>query len=179
MEIRPTTPAQLEAVMAIIEEARATIAALGIDQWQKGTPNLAMLREDVSLGRSYVVLVGGRVVGTFALITEGEPTYAVVEQGSWSIPDVTTTGEWSYLALHRVAVAVAYRGTGVSTAILAFAEATACAMGRAALRIDTHEGNLVMRRMLEKHGFVSRGVIYLENRDPRIAYERLVGEGKE
>jgi hypothetical protein len=40
------------------------------------------------------------------------------------------------------------------------------------LRIATHEGNVVMRRMLEKHGFELCGVIYLENGDPRVAYER-------
>jgi hypothetical protein len=28
--------------------------------------------------------------------------------------------------------------------------------------------------MLEKHGFVHRGTIHLENGDPRVAYEKLV-----
>ena len=61
-----------------------------------------------------------------------------------------------------------------STAIIRHAEDTARSLGRTSLRIDTHEGNVVMRRMLEKHGFVHRGVIHLENGDPRVAYEKLL-----
>lgn len=172
--IHSTTPSDLPAVMAIIEEARRTIAALGIDQWQNGSPNRAMIEEDIARGQGRAVTLGGKTVGTFALIFDGEPTYTVMEGGSWSLPDRTETGEWSYLAIHRVAISVESRGSGVSTAIIRYAEDTARALGRAALRIDTHEGNVVMRRMLEKHGFALRGVIHLENGDPRVAYERLL-----
>lgn len=174
MQIRPTTQNDLDAVMSIIEEARRTIAALGINQWQNGSPNRAMIEEDISLGRGRAVTLNGEIVGTFALIFDGEPTYNIIEQGAWSLPDRTETGEWSYLAIHRVAVSVASRGTGVSTAIIRYAEDTARALGRASLRIDTHEGNVVMRRMLEKHGFSYRGVIHLDNGDPRVAYEMSV-----
>lgn len=173
MQIRPTTPADLSAVMAIIEEARRTIAALGIDQWQNGSPDRATMEADIALGQGRVVVLDGHIVGTFALIFDGEPTYGVIEQGAWSQPDRNEAGAWDYLAIHRVAVSVASRGSGVSTAIIRYAEETARARGRSALRIDTHEGNVVMRRMLEKHGFVYRGVIRLENGDPRVAYERI------
>jgi GNAT superfamily N-acetyltransferase len=174
MQIRPTTQNDLDAVMSIIEEARRTIAALGINQWQNGSPNRAMIEEDISLGQGRAVTLNGEIVGTFALIFDGEPTYDIIEEGAWSLPDRTETGEWSYLAIHRVAVSVASRGTGVSTAIIRCAEDTARALGRASLRIDTHEGNVVMRRMLEKHGFSYRGVIHLDNGDPRVAYEMSV-----
>ena len=174
MNIRKTRAADLTAVMGIIEEARRTIAALGINQWQNGTPNAAMIAEDIQKEQGRVVEIDGIAVGTFALIFDGEPTYRIIEQGSWSLPDRTETGEWSYLAIHRVAVSVASRGTGVSTAIIRHAEDTARSLGRTSLRIDTHEGNVVMRRMLEKHGFVCRGVIHLENGDPRVAYEKLL-----
>jgi GNAT superfamily N-acetyltransferase len=174
MQIRPTTQNDLDAVMSIVEEARRTIAALGINQWQNGSPNRAMIEEDISLGQGRAVTLNGEIVGTFALIFDGEPTYDIIEEGAWSLPDRTETGESSYLAIHRVAISVASRGTGVSTAIIRYAETTARACGRASLRIDTHEGNVVMRRMLEKHGFVHRGVIHLENGDPRVAYEKLL-----
>lgn len=174
MQIRPTTQADLPAVLAIIEEARRTIAALGINQWQNGTPNRAMIEEDIALGQGRVVTLGGEVVGTLALIFDGEPTYDVIERGHWSLPDRVKDGKWSYLAIHRVAISVASRGSGVSTAIIRYAEEVACGLGRAALRIDTHEGNVVMRRMLEKHGFTYRGVIHLESGDLRVAYEKLL-----
>jgi hypothetical protein len=45
--------------------------------------------------------------------------------------------------------------------------------GKASLRIDTHQGNIVMRRMLEKQGFTYCGVIHLPSGAPRVAYERI------
>ena len=167
-------PADLDAVMAIIEEARRTIAALGINQWQNGTPNRSMLTRDMAEGRGRVVTLEDEVVGTFAMIYEGEPTYTHVEDGAWLTPDRDETGDWSYIAIHRVAISLAHRGSGISTAIIEYAESFARILGKTSLRIDTHEGNIVMRRMLEKHGFVRRGIIRLENGDPRVAYEKLI-----
>ena len=46
--------------------------------------------------------------------------------------------------------------------------------GKLSLRIDTHEGNLAMRKMLAKNGFVYCGVIYLAGGDKRVAYERIL-----
>ena len=174
MLIRATTPADVPAVMTIIEEARRTIATLGIDQWQNRSPNEAMILADVGKGQSRVALVDGEVVGTFALIDNGEPVYAVIEDGTWQTPDKDTAGEWSYLAIHRVAISVAHRGSGISTAVIQYAEESARSLGRSSLRIDTHEGNVVMRRMLERHGFIPCGIIHLENGDPRVAYEKMI-----
>ena len=174
MLIRATTPADVPAVMKIIEEARRTIATLGIDQWQNGSPNEAMISADVEKGQSRVALVDGEVVGTFAVIDDGEPVYAVMEGGTWLTPDRDAHGNWTYIAIHRVAISVAHRGSGISTAVIRHAEDAARSLGRTSLRIDTHEGNVVMRRMLERHGFVKCGIIHLENGDPRVAYEKIV-----
>lgn len=175
MMIRATTPKDLDAVMAIIEEARRTIAALGIDQWQNGAPNRAMITEDVSLGQGRVVTADdGAIVGTFALIYTGEPTYDIVYDGAWYTSDRDRDGSVAYIAIHRVAISVSHRGSGISTAILDYAAEYARILGKTSLRIDTHEGNVVMRRMLEKHGFVHRGTIFLRNGDKRVAYERVL-----
>ena len=171
MEIRKTTTADEEALAALFGEARATIAQLGIDQWQNGYPSLAVIRNDSALARSYAVTDGEQLIGTFVLIEDGEPTYDTIYGGDWK----TGNDNNSYLAIHRVAVSVRMRGKGISTAILNYAERRARALGRVSLRIDTHEGNVVMRRMLEKHGFLLCGVIYLENGDPRVAYEKVLG----
>ena len=175
MNIRTTTPADIDAVMAIIEEARRTMAALGIDQWQNGSPNRAMITEDMALGQGRVVTDDdGRIVGTFSLIYTGEPAYDHIYEGAWRTADRTAEGDVSYVAIHRVAIAVARRGSGISTAIIGYAEEYARILGKKSLRIDTHEGNVVMRRMLTKHGFVHCGTIYLQNGDGRVAYELVL-----
>ena len=167
MMIRRTTLADLDRLMPIFDEARRTIAALGIDQWQDGYPNPEVIAADIDRGESYAVETDGIVCGTFAMLTGGEPTYDKIYDGAWLTGDSTD----GYLAIHRVAISVARRGSGISTAIINHAADFAKAHGKSSLRIDTHEGNVVMRRMLEKNGFEYCGVIYLENGDPRVAYE--------
>lgn len=168
--IRKTTPADVDAVIPILEEARRTIAELGIDQWQNGYPNREVIEEDVARGQSYVLVNDGTVIGTFAFLRDGEPLYNVIEDGHW----MTGDDNRNYDTVHRVAISVAKRGSGASTQIINFVTDNARAAGKTSVRIDTHKGNLVMRRMLEKHGFIPCGIIHLANGDPRVAYERTV-----
>ena len=169
MEIRKATSLDVDTMMEIFDEARSTIALLGIDQWQNGYPSRDVISEDISIYRSYVVCEeGGNVCGTFVLVEDGEPTYDKIYGGHW----LTGDNSKSYLAIHRVAIAVRMRGKGVSTAIIDHAYGVARSLSMRSLRIDTHEGNVVMRRMLEKHGFELCGVIHLSNGDARVAYEK-------
>jgi len=169
MNIRKACTSDTEPLLALFDEARRTIASLGINQWQNGYPNREVVDEDMAKDRSYIVEHDGQVAGTFAVIDDGEPTYDEIYSGRWLTGDTD-----EYIAVHRVAAAVAMRGKGVSTAIVAFAKEYARTIGRKSVRIDTHEGNVVRRRMLEKHGFAYCGIIYLENGDPRVAYELIV-----
>ena len=166
MIIRKSTYNDLDNLMEIFNEARKTIAALGIDQWQNGYPSYDVIYEDISLGRSYLVEVDGEVCGTFVLIDDGEPTYNEIYEGTWLKNE-------EYVAIHRVAISVKKRGTGISAAIMDHAKDYALSLNRYDLRIDTHKGNKVMRRMLEKQGFTHRGTIYLESGDHRVAYEKI------
>lgn len=169
MTVSLTKREDINKIAAIFEEARRTIAALGIDQWQNGYPNTDIITEDIEKGRSYCVR-DGEICGTFAVILDGEPTYDEIFDGNW----LSNASDEEYMAIHRVAVSVSSRGKGVSTEIISFAEQLARDNNRSSLRIDTHEGNIVMRRMLEKHGFVYCGVIYLESGESRVAYEKLI-----
>ena len=175
MTIRKTTAADIDEIVPILEEARRTIAALGINQWQDGYPNREAIEDDLARDRSYVLVKDGdvrvgQVIGTFALIPDGEPLYDVIENGHWTTGDDNR----NYNAVHRIAIAVASRGSGASTCMIDFVRDLTRMAGKTSVRIDTHEGNRVMRRMLEKHGFVHCGTIYLANGDPRVAYELTV-----
>ncbi len=165
MKIRLSKSNDLPALMDIFCEARSTIAQLGIDQWQDGYPSKEVIAEDIAQGRSYVAEQEGTIRGTFVLV-EAEPDYDTIYEGQWR--------DSAYLAVHRVAVSVASRGTGVAAAIMEYAAVQAKSLGRTSLRIDTHKGNLPMRRMLEKQGFEYRGVIYLADGAHRVAYEKIL-----
>lgn len=165
MTIRLAHFNDLPALMAIFGEAQRTIAQLGIDQWQNGYPSEEVIVQDIANGRSYAVEQGSDIVGTFVLV-DTEPAYERIYDGQWSSE--------GYLAMHRVAVKVAFRGTGVADAMIQYAVQQARSKGCDALRIDTHQGNLPMRRMLEKQGFHYCGRILLADGAPRLAYEKSV-----
>ena len=165
--VRKSTPADLDALMEIIEEARRTIAALGINQWQDGNPSRQRIAQDIQEGASYLVESDGEICGTFALFPANDPTYVKIYEGNWRT-------EGPYVAMHRVAIALRHRGKGIAEKMMGFAADFAKERGFFTLRIDTHEGNKVMRRMLEKNGFSYCGVIYLLNGDPRVAYDKIL-----
>lgn len=169
MIIRKTTERDLPEVVSIFNEARATIAALGINQWQDGYPSKDVIISDMAKDQSYVVCENN-VCATFAMLTEEEPTYNMIYEGHWLSGDLAK----DYIAIHRVAILVAMRGRGIASQIISYARNFAKENGRRSLRIDTHRGNVVMRRMLEKNGFVYCGIIYLANGDERVAYEKLI-----
>ena len=41
------------------------------------------------------------------------------------------------------------------------------------LRIDTHRDNIPMQKVLKRNGFEYCGIIYLENGDERLAYQKI------
>ena len=169
MLIRKSDNSDIKFLMPIFEEARRTIAALGIDQWQNGYPSEDVILDDIEKAQSYLCEIDGKVCGTFAMLENGEPTYDKIYDGEWLTGD---SGE--YIAIHRVAISVISRGSGLSGKMIGYAADFAVEKGRKSLRIDTHRGNVVMRRMLEKNGFVYCGIIYLANGDERVAYEKII-----
>ena len=173
INIRKSTRDDISRLLEIFDEARGTIKALGIDQWQNGYPHAAVICDDVDRGESYSVTCDDEICGTFALIEQGEPTYDKIYDGAWLTGESLAAAP-DYFAIHRVAIAVNMRGCGIATKIIDFAADKARLAEKRSIRIDTHRGNVVMRRMLEKHGFAHCGTIYLSDHAERVAYEKLI-----
>lgn len=168
MTIRLAEKRDIDRIMQIIADARESIGRLGIDQWQYGYPTRESVKEDISLERSFVALDdNGDICGTFALMLNGEPTYKKIYCGAW-----ISDGE--YVALHKIAVDSAHRGKGTAKEIVDYIVDFARENGYSSVRVDTHTGNIPMRRMLEKNGFEYCGTIHLLDGQPRVAYERTV-----
>jgi RimJ/RimL family protein N-acetyltransferase len=153
--------------MEIFSEARESIGRLGIDQWQNGYPNAEVLREDIANGFSYAVREEEKddIIATFCLKEDEEPTYKQIYGGSW------INSEESF-ALHRIAICNAKKGSGVANAIVEFILGKCRDNNVPSLKVDTHEGNLPMRRMLERNGFEYCGIIYLLDGAERLAYQQ-------
>lgn len=167
MNIRLAEKKDVDRIMQIIADARESIGRLGIDQWQYGYPTRDIVKEDVLHTRSFVVDDGGEICATFALMMNGEPTYKKIYCGAW-------IGDGEYLALHRIAIDSKHRSKGIAEKIVEFLGEYANENGYSSIRVDTHTGNVPMRRMLEKNGFEYCGTIHLLDGQPRVAYEKLV-----
>ena len=173
MEIRKSKMSDLDKIMPLFDLARATMKTLGIDQWQDGYPYRENIEEDIKNEESYVVTDAGEIIATFMLMKRNEPTYDVIYHGKW-----LDTGE-KYATVHRITVTPAKReksantsGKPVSKIIMDYAKNFAIENGLSAgVKIDTHEGNIAMRKMLEKNGFVHCGTILLANGHERVAYQ--------
>lgn len=163
VNIRPARAGDLEAMLAVYACARDFMARTGNPrQWADGYPKRELLEEDIARGRSYVMEgEDGAVHAVFFYAPGPDPTYAVIEDGAW-------LNDEPYGVIHRIA------GDGQLKGVLSAAVAF-CRARCSNLRIDTHHDNVVMQRALEKAGFVRCGVIYLENGDPRIAYQKTGG----
>ena len=156
--IQKATLAQLPQILKIYAQARAFMAQNGNpDQWGDAYPPEEMIRRDIENGKCYVNLDGNGILAVFYFAREEDPTYGNID-GAW-------LNDKPYGVIHRIAVGE--NGKGVAAECFRFAYER-CGN----LRIDTHEKNIPMQRCLAKHGFVRCGTIYLENGDPRIAYQK-------
>lgn len=146
----------LPIIRALYEDARAFMKETGNPhQWTAPFPD-PLLQEDIRKNRLYLIERNEKICGVFYFFIGEDPTYQYIE-GHWNSPS-------PYGAIHRITGAREERGI--------FKEAfDFCRNQIAHLRIDTHHDNKIMQHTLEKHGFVQCGIIYLEDGNPRIAYE--------
>lgn len=172
LTFRKAVKEDLDALLQLYEQGRAAIARFGIDQWQNGYPAKADIEKDMTddvLWVSEDPEMPGKIASVMALIFTGEPTYDIITEGNWLTGDTH-----DYAAIHRITVSPDFRNRGVAGQTMTFGKESAKKAGFSSLRIDTHKGNLAMRGMLEKNGFTHCGTIFLENGDPRVAYEILL-----
>lgn len=162
MKIRKAEAQDVTGVAAIYDSARKLMRRRGIPQWQDGCPGLAEAEMEQARGTLYVCEDAGEIVGAFAFSEGPDITYAHIEDGAWLCDD-------PYWVVHRFAVSRA--GADVGARMLEWAYE-----GHDNVRIDTHELNVPMRRLLVRHGFRLCGVIHLLSGAPRFAYQRLASE---
>jgi GNAT superfamily N-acetyltransferase len=166
MNFRLAEKSDLDKIMEIIEEAKDYLKTLGIDQWQNGYPNEEKILSDIE-NRAFFVLEEEEIMGiTFIGITK-DPTYDKIYQGEW-----LSNGD--YGVIHRMAVGGKYRKTGTASLLMKYTEEHLRSRNIKSIKVDTHRGNTTMHNFLLKNAYVQCGVIYLEDGNERLAYEKLL-----
>lgn len=158
--IRLASMCDFDALWEVYLEARQFMKDTGNpNQWGDFNPTPAMLEQDITEQKLYLVVREDRICGVFFFNIGADPWYAVIDQGKWM-------SDAPYGVLHRVAAKTAEKGV--------FKECLDFALSQIShLRIDTHADNKVMQHVLNKNGFTYCGIVYMDNGEPRLAYERL------
>ncbi len=80
MTIRKATTIDIPRIMEIFDIARLYMRATdNRTQWDNGYPSENIVRNDICRGWSHVVETGGKIISTFCLMSDPEPSYAAID----------------------------------------------------------------------------------------------------
>ncbi len=165
---RKATLEDLDQVMEAVEASREVLRLQGNGQWQDGYPNKDDFVNDIKNGRLFVTYEDdpNEIIGVCAL-TYREEDYHHLYEGEWltNLP---------YMVMHRVAIKEKYRNQGYGKKLFEVFIEQAKKEGFNSLRIDTHEGNKVMRHLIESFGFVYCGKAILTPDKDRMVFEKIL-----
>lgn len=168
VKFRLAKKADINQIMDIISQAQADLKKQSIDQWQNNYPNKQTILKDIKNNNCYILLKKDIIIATAALIFEEEITYNNIHNGKW-------LNNNNYSTIHRIAVSDKYKSTGIATILLRQLEQLSLKNKVSSIRVDTHQDNVAMNKFLIKQNFLRCGIIYLENKQERVAYEKLIG----
>jgi len=156
----------IDNIMRIIGEAQTALRALNIDQWQNGYPAVGDIQKDIDAQSGYVLEdETGEIVGYTAVFIDFEPTYDKIFDGAWLSID-------RFVVAHRMAVKQSEKRKGIAEILFAEIIHIAKNQGITSFKFDTHEGNIPMRNLAKKLGFVYCGIILLNSGAKRMAFEK-------
>ena len=170
MIYRLATIDDLPRLLAMVDQAKASFRARGIDQWQKGDPDAPGLTAAISRGAVHVLDEDGQAVGMITVVSGPELSYADID-GAW-------LNDEPYAAFHRVCVEESRKGQGLAARLFSESETYVKQDGFHNVRIDTHPDNISMQHALSKSGYRLCGRLVLaegtEKGDPRLAYHKVL-----
>jgi GNAT superfamily N-acetyltransferase len=168
IDYRKATLEDLPQVMEAVEDSRALLKEQGNGQWQDGYPNRNDFINDINNGRLFVTYLDdpNEIVGVCAL-TYREEDYHHLYEGKWLT-------DFPYMVMHRVAIKKKYKDKGLGKKLFEVFIEQAKLEGYKSLRIDTHEGNAIMRHIITSFGFVYCGKAILTPDKDRMVFEKVL-----
>ncbi len=161
MNIRKAKYEDLETIEKIYADARDFMKASGNpEQWKNTYPCHDLLVKDIDDACLYICEENEEMLGAFFFKIGEDATYKKIYDGEWK-------NKLPYAVIHRIAVAKNAHGKGVARACFDYGFGIS-----GNLKIDTHKDNLPMQKALFKYGFERCGIIYLENGEERIAFQK-------
>lgn len=154
-----------EVCYQILDLGREFQKAQGFVQWTDDYPNFDTVRDDIQHKKGFVLKVDGRIAGYMCIDFDGEPAYGHIE-GRWQT-------EAPYAVVHRLAFHPDFRGLGLADVTFQLIGEFCLSRGVRYIRADTDFPNKRMQHILEKNGFVHRGVIVFQGGE-KLAYDKTL-----
>ncbi len=166
MEIKETEQKDIKDIVLIISQAKQYFRLNQIPQWQGDYPNEIDILKDIENSGAYCIKVGTEVVGYSFVAQYKDPNYSYIE-GKW-------LNEEPYVVIHRTCIKDTMKGKNLASEFVGLAKDICLENQIHNIRVDTHEKNISMQKMLEKNGFIKTGIIYVEDGSPRFAYQLVL-----
>ncbi|MCF0237839.1 MAG: GNAT family N-acetyltransferase [Sphaerochaetaceae bacterium] len=159
MVIRKATIKDIPVMIKVYQKAKDFMDSTGNpNQWPEGYPKKEVLEYHIKENSCYVILDDKNTIhGAFVFYIGLDSAYDYIE-GSW-------LNNKEYGVIHMVCSDGSIKGVFSSILNYVF---NLCPN----IRIDTYKDNKVMQHLLEKFGFTYCGIIYLEDKSPRLAYQK-------
>ena len=141
LHIRLAEASDADAIEAMLREAARWVDALGVVMWEEGELDRARIEREIDARQFVVAQAGAEVAGAIRFQLE--------DALFW--PDLPA-GRSAFV--HRLVVRRAFKGRGLSQALLQWAVDRARGLGREALRLDCNADRPKLRRLYEDFGFV-------------------------
>jgi RimJ/RimL family protein N-acetyltransferase len=150
MNIRKGKLEDVGKIVSIIKSAVIDLELENIPQWDDVYPNEAVITSDVNEGNLYVFIDNGIIKGTMTLNEFQDIEYKSIN--------------WEYnkgknLVIHRLCIDPKYKGNGIATNFLKFAEELGKDKGYESIRLDAFTLNNHSCRLYEKNGYEKRGTV--------------------
>lgn len=157
----------LNAIIAVIQDAIITMEKNNIYQWDELYPTKDIIQKDIESGHLYIGMADKNIAVIFVLNQECDDEY---RNGNWAHPDR------EYFVIHRLCVNPLYQNRGVAKRTMLFIEEQVTAMNIFALRLDVFSENPYAIKLYEDMGYSKTG--HADWRKGRFyLMEKYIGEG--
>lgn len=147
----------------IIDEGRNFQREQGFTQWTDDYPNIDTIRDDIMNEKGYVLKVDELIAGYMCIDFDGEPAYDKID-GKWHTTE-------PYAVVHRMAFNKDFRGMGLADITFRLIDKLCRSKNVTSIRVDTDFPNKRMQHILEKNGFVKRGIVIFQG-SGKLAYDK-------
>ena len=162
--LRPAAESDIDRCWEMLQQGKAQMFREGKKQWTETYPSRQSVENDLACGVAHVLELDGAVVAYGAVIFDGEPAYAQIED-RW-------LSHGSYVVIHRLAVADEVKRQGVATEFFRQVMHLASTRGVHSIKVDTNYDNFYMQHLLARLDFTYCGdVSYPQG--ARMAYEKV------